>query len=136
MRALAADALANVIRNVWAHAIIFCGHFPDQTYTFTPEEVENEARGDWYLRQLVGAANIDGSPLFMSSAATSGYQVEHHLYPDMPAPVHRDRAEDQGHLRALRAAVQLRTVSQAVVHGAPQYLSLGFPGREAAAEAR
>ena len=85
LRTLAADALANVIRNVWAHAIIFCGHFPDQTYTFSPEEVEDETRGDWYLRQLVGAANIDGSPLFHVISGNLGYQVEHHLYPDMPA---------------------------------------------------
>jgi NADPH-dependent stearoyl-CoA 9-desaturase len=28
---LAANATANVVRNVWAYAIIFCGHFPDQT---------------------------------------------------------------------------------------------------------
>jgi NADPH-dependent stearoyl-CoA 9-desaturase len=27
---LAADFPANVIRNVWAYAIIFCGHFPDR----------------------------------------------------------------------------------------------------------
>ena len=85
LRTLAADALANVIRNVWAHAIIFCGHFPDQTYTFSQEEVENETRGDWYLRQLVGAANIDGSPLFHVISGNLGYQVEHHLYPDMPS---------------------------------------------------
>ena len=85
LRTLAADALANVIRNVWAHAIIFCGHFPDQTYTFSPEEVENETRGDWYLRQLVGAANIEGSPLFHVISGNLGYQVEHHLYPDMPS---------------------------------------------------
>ena len=85
LRTLAADALANVIRNVWAHAIIFCGHFPDQTYTFTADEVENETRGDWYLRQLVGAANIDGSPLFHVISGNLGYQVEHHLYPDMPS---------------------------------------------------
>jgi fatty acid desaturase len=85
LRTLAADALANVIRNVWAHAIIFCGHFPDQTYTFTEEEVENETRGDWYLRQLVGAANIDGGPLFHVISGNLGYQVEHHLYPDMPS---------------------------------------------------
>jgi NADPH-dependent stearoyl-CoA 9-desaturase len=85
LRTLAADALANVIRNVWAHAIIFCGHFPDQTYTFTEEEVEDETRGEWYLRQLVGAANIDGSPLFHVISGNLGYQVEHHLYPDMPS---------------------------------------------------
>jgi fatty acid desaturase len=85
LRTLAADALANVIRNVWSHAIIFCGHFPDQTYTFSKDEVENETRGEWYLRQLVGAANIEGSPLFHVISGNLGYQVEHHLYPDMPS---------------------------------------------------
>ncbi|OBG40060.1 fatty acid desaturase [Mycobacterium alsense] len=85
LRTLAADALANVIRNVWAHAIIFCGHFPDQTYTFSQDEVEDETRGEWYLRQLVGAANIEGSPLFHIISGNLGYQVEHHLYPDMPS---------------------------------------------------
>ncbi|MGV0786801.1 acyl-CoA desaturase [Mycolicibacterium sp. XJ2] len=85
LRTLAADALANLIRNVWAHAIIFCGHFPDQTYTFTEEEVENETRGGWYVRQLIGAANIEGSPLFHIISGNLGYQVEHHLYPDMPS---------------------------------------------------
>ncbi len=85
LRTLGANALANIIRNVWAHAIIFCGHFPDQTYTFSEEDVEDETRAEWYLRQLVGAANINGSPLFHVISGNLGYQVEHHLYPDMPA---------------------------------------------------
>jgi fatty acid desaturase len=85
LRTLGADALANLIRNVWSHAIIFCGHFPDQTYTFTEEEVKDETRGGWYVRQLVGAANIDGSPLFHIISGNLSYQVEHHLYPDMPS---------------------------------------------------
>jgi NADPH-dependent stearoyl-CoA 9-desaturase len=80
-----ANAAANVGRNVWAYAIIFCGHFPDQTYTFTPEEVEDESRGGWYVRQLVGAANIEGSPLFHVASGNLGYQVEHHLFPDLPS---------------------------------------------------
>jgi NADPH-dependent stearoyl-CoA 9-desaturase len=80
-----ADATANVIRNAWAYAIIFCGHFPDQTYTFSPEEVEDESRGGWYVRQLVGAANIEGSPLFHVASGNLGYQVEHHLFPDLPS---------------------------------------------------
>jgi linoleoyl-CoA desaturase len=83
--AASANATANVVRNVWAYAIIFCGHFPDQTYTFTAEEVENESRGGWYVRQLVGAANIEGSPLFHVASGNLGYQVEHHLFPDMPS---------------------------------------------------
>ncbi len=80
-----ANATANVVRNVWAYAIIFCGHFPDQTYTFTQEEVEDESRGGWYVRQLVGAANIDGGPFFHVASGNLGFQVEHHLFPDMPS---------------------------------------------------
>ena len=73
------------MRNVWSNAIIFCGHFPDQTFTFTEEEVEDETRGGWYVRQLIGAANIDGSPLFHVMSGNLSFQVEHHLYPDMPS---------------------------------------------------
>ncbi|HEX3318464.1 MAG TPA: fatty acid desaturase [Solirubrobacteraceae bacterium] len=82
---LGANLVANVIRNVWSYAIIFCGHFPDQTYTFSQEEVEDESRGRWYVRQLVGAANISGSAFFHVASGNLGYQVEHHLYPDMPS---------------------------------------------------
>jgi linoleoyl-CoA desaturase len=82
---LRADFTANIVRNVWAYAIIFCGHFPDQTYTFTQEETEDESRGGFYVRQLLGAANIEGTPLFHVVSGNLGYQVEHHLYPDMPS---------------------------------------------------
>ena len=82
---LAADFSANVLRNVWAYMIIFCGHFPDQTYTFSEDEVQDETRGGFYVRQLLGAANIEGSPLFHVISGNLGYQVEHHLYPDMPS---------------------------------------------------
>ena len=80
-----ANVTANIMRNVWSHSIIFCGHFPDQTYTFSQSEVENETKGATYVRQLVGAANIDGGPLFHVISGNLGYQVEHHLYPDMPS---------------------------------------------------
>jgi NADPH-dependent stearoyl-CoA 9-desaturase len=84
-RTLTANVAANIIRNVWSYAIIFCGHFPDQTYTFTQEETDGESRGGWYVRQLIGAANIDGGPMFHVISGNLGYQVEHHLYPDMPS---------------------------------------------------
>ena len=80
-----ADVTANIVRNLWAHSIIFCGHFPDQTYTFSQEETEDESRGAWYVRQLIGAANIDGGSFFHVASGNLGYQVEHHLYPDMPS---------------------------------------------------
>src|SRR3954470_16107687 len=80
-----ADFTANIVRNVWSYMIIFCGHFPDQTYTFTQEETDDESRGGSFLDQLLGPANITGSPLFHVASGNLGYQVEHHLYPDMPS---------------------------------------------------
>jgi linoleoyl-CoA desaturase len=82
---LAANFAANIVRNVWSYSIIFCGHFPDQTYTFSEEEVADETRGGFYVRQLLGAANIDGGPLFHLLAGNLSFQVEHHLFPDMPS---------------------------------------------------
>jgi len=82
---LTADFTANIVRNVWAYSIIFCGHFPDQTYTFSQAEVAEETRGGWYVRQLLGSANIEGGPLFHFIAGNLSFQVEHHLYPDMPS---------------------------------------------------
>jgi NADPH-dependent stearoyl-CoA 9-desaturase len=82
---LRANFTANMVRNVWSNAIIFCGHFPDQTFMFTEDEVANESRGAWYVRQLIGAANISGGPFFHVMSGNLSYQVEHHLYPDMPS---------------------------------------------------
>jgi fatty acid desaturase len=84
-KTLYANLTANFVRNIWTHAIIFCGHVPDQTYTFTEEEAEYENLGSWYVRQLLGAANIEGGPTFHLMSGNLGYQVEHHLFPDMPS---------------------------------------------------
>jgi fatty acid desaturase len=87
-----ADFMANIVRNVWAHGIIFCGHFPDGTYTFTEEQYDHETSGGYYLRQLHGAANIDGGPLFHVMAGNLSFQIEHHLYPDMPSSRYQEIA--------------------------------------------
>jgi linoleoyl-CoA desaturase len=82
---LKANFSSNIVRNVWAYSIIFCGHFPDQTYTFSEDEVADESRGGWYVRQLLGAANIDGHAPFHFLSGNLSFQVEHHLFPDMPS---------------------------------------------------
>ncbi|HEY1592861.1 MAG TPA: acyl-CoA desaturase [Solirubrobacteraceae bacterium] len=87
-----ANLWANVVRNVWSNAIIFCGHFPDQTYVFTQDEVRDEQPGGRYVRQLIGAANIEGGPTFHVISGNLGYQVEHHLYPDMPSSRYQEIA--------------------------------------------
>ncbi len=55
-----ANAIANVIRNVWSNAVIFCGHFPDGAEKFTKTDMVGESKGQWYLRQMLGSANFDG----------------------------------------------------------------------------
>ena len=81
----AANASANLVRNLWAFAIIFCGHFPADVATFTEQEAAGESRGQWYLRQLLGSANITGSTLFHLLSGNLSHQIEHHLFPDIPA---------------------------------------------------
>ena len=82
---LLGNVTANLVRNVWSYSIIFCGHFPSGAQTFTPEECENETRGQWYLRQMLGSANITGSQLFHIMSGNLSHQIEHHLFPDIPA---------------------------------------------------
>jgi NADPH-dependent stearoyl-CoA 9-desaturase len=82
---LAGNAAANVVRNVWAFTIIFCGHFPEGTHEFSEEETEEETRAQWYYRQLLGSANLSGGRLFHILAGNLSFQIEHHLFPDLPA---------------------------------------------------
>ncbi|HEV7558104.1 MAG TPA: acyl-CoA desaturase [Kofleriaceae bacterium] len=80
-----ANLTANLMRNLWTYAIIFCGHFPDGVQVFTEADLEGETRGRWYLRQVLGSCNITGGPLFHVMSGNLSHQIEHHLFPDMPS---------------------------------------------------
>ena len=80
-----ANLLANAIRSVWAFMIIFCGHFPAGVHEFAEEEAIDESRGHWYFRQMLGSANITGGKLFHILSGNLSHQIEHHLFPDLPA---------------------------------------------------
>jgi NADPH-dependent stearoyl-CoA 9-desaturase len=82
---VAANATANVARNMWAHAVIFCGHFPDGVETFDEERLEGETKGQWYVRQMLGSANLSGGKLFHLMTGNLSHQIEHHLFPDVPS---------------------------------------------------
>ncbi len=83
---LAASAVANLTRNVWSHSIIMCGHFPEGVSVFELEELdENETRGEWYVRQMLGSANISGSPFLHLMSGNLSHQIEHHCFPDLPS---------------------------------------------------
>ncbi|KRB73191.1 fatty acid desaturase [Nocardioides sp. Root190] len=80
-----ANASANLMRNLWSYLIIFCGHFPDGALHFTEDEIDDETRSEWYLRQILGTANFEGGKLLHVMSGNLGYQIEHHLYPDLPS---------------------------------------------------
>ena len=82
---LSANATANLVRNLWTHSVIMCGHFPEGVETFERRSIEGETRGEWYLRQMLGSANITGSPLMHLMTGNLSFQVEHHLFPDLPS---------------------------------------------------
>ncbi|MGU3653526.1 fatty acid desaturase family protein [Mycolicibacterium sp. A43C] len=94
----AGNMTANLMRNVWSYAIIFCGHFPEGTHEFTVEETKSETRGQWYYRQLLGSANLSGGKWFHIFSGNLSFQIEHHLFPDIPA--HR-YAEISGEVREI-----------------------------------
>ena len=134
-RTLLANVTANLVRNVWSNAIIFCGHFPDQAYTYTEEEASDESRGAWYIRQLLGAVE---------------HRRRRHLPPDerqpqlpgrappLPGPaelaLQGDRAEGEGDLREVRPALQHGPVLAAVADGPADADQARLPGRRDAAE--
>jgi fatty acid desaturase len=82
---LKANATANVIRNLWSNAVIFCGHFPDGAEKFTKTDMIGETKGQWYLRQMLGSANFNAGPVMRFMSGNLCHQIEHHLYPDLPS---------------------------------------------------
>ncbi len=85
LHTVAANATANLVRNLWTHTVIMCGHFPEGVETFEKTSIEGETRGEWYLRQMLGAANIEGSDALHLMTGNLSFQIEHHLYPDLPS---------------------------------------------------
>ncbi|GAC66721.1 fatty acid desaturase family protein [Gordonia soli] len=82
---LTANLTANLVRNLWAYVVIFCGHFPDGAEKFTEETLEGETPGQWYLRQMLGTANFRAGPAMAFLSGNLCYQIEHHVFPDLPS---------------------------------------------------
>ena len=89
---LTANLVANLARNVWTHSVIMCGHFPEGVATFAKTSIEGETRGEWYVRQMLGSANISGSPAMHIMTGNLSYQIEHHLFPDLPSNRYKEIA--------------------------------------------
>jgi linoleoyl-CoA desaturase len=84
------NMLANGLRNVWTYAVIQCGHLTEATSTFTEDDLKGETRGGYYLRQILGSSNIEAGPLLGMFTGHLSHQIEHHLFPDIPARRYRE----------------------------------------------
>jgi NADPH-dependent stearoyl-CoA 9-desaturase len=84
-KVIAGNALANGVRNAWAYVVIYCGHLAEGTATFREEDLENEDRAHWYARQVMGSGNFEIGRLGHLLSGHLGFQIEHHLFPNIPA---------------------------------------------------
>jgi fatty acid desaturase len=103
-RTLGANVVANALRNVWSFVVIVCGHFADGAEKFAPSVLQNETKPEWYLRQMLGTANFRAGKVLAFMSGNLCYQIEHHLYPDLPSNRYREIAE---RVRALCATYDL-----------------------------
>ena len=85
LHTIAANFTANTVRNLWSHSVIMCGHFPEGVETFEKRSIDGETKGEWYVRQMLGSANISGSKLMHILTGNLSHQIEHHLFPDLPS---------------------------------------------------
>ena len=110
--------------------VIFCGHFPDGAEKFTPDVLEHETRAEWYLRQMLGAANFKAGPLLAFSSGNLCYQIEHHLFPDLPSNRYAaDRRAGAGAVREVRPAVHHRFACAPVSFDAADHPQTGASRR-------
>jgi fatty acid desaturase len=125
---MGANAVANLVRNVWTHSVIMCGHFPEGVETFAKESIEGETRGEWYLRQMIGSANIRGSKAMHLMTGNLSHQIEHHLFPDLPSSRY---AEIAPRIRDICERYQLSyttgTLPQQVYSAWKQVVKLSLP---------
>jgi fatty acid desaturase len=107
---LTANLTANLVRNLWTHSVIMCGHFPEGVQTYEKKSIDGETRGEWYLRHRT-------SPV-PGSAKQS-----------LPG----DRAEGARPVRALRPDLRQRPDGQAgrlgVEEGVPALASQRCPAQ-------
>ncbi len=89
-KVLLGNVSAQLIRNLWSFAVIYCGHLPDGNEVFTEQEMEAETKGQWYIRQIMGSSNFEGGRIMHILSGHLSHQIEHHLFPDLPAWRYRE----------------------------------------------
>jgi linoleoyl-CoA desaturase len=127
--------IANGIRNVWTYAVIFCGHFTTDVVTYPKNVVKTETRPQWYLRQIQGSSNLTGGFALNVMTGNLSHQIEHHLFPDVPANRYVEMAPEVREI-CKRYGIHYNTGSMVKQFGQVVWRILRhtFPSRPAALE--
>ena len=75
------NLLSEVLRDVWAAAIIYCGHVGARDY---PPGTEPPTRAHWYAMQVEGGRDCDVPAWVSILCGALDKQIEHHLFPRLP----------------------------------------------------
>jgi fatty acid desaturase len=82
LNVLLASLLAEFIANLHSFLVIIPNHTADDIYRF---EEPGKSRGEFYLRQIIGTVNYNtGSNKVDFLHGWLNYQIEHHLFPNLP----------------------------------------------------
>jgi fatty acid desaturase len=82
-KVLLGNWLAEVMRDVYSAATIFCGHVGGETASY-PAGTKAQSRGEWYAMQVEASNNFEVvRPLSMLCGGLDR-QIEHHLFPTLP----------------------------------------------------
>ena len=77
---LAANFTANVVRNVWSHSVIMCGHFPEGVETFEKKAIpEKETRASGTCARCSGRRTSPARKAMHLMTGNLSHQIEHHL---------------------------------------------------------
>jgi linoleoyl-CoA desaturase len=80
-KVLLANVLSDMGRDVYAGAIIYCGHVGVRDY---PNGTEPASRAHWYAMQVEAARDVELPGWMSILAGALDYQIEHHVFPRLP----------------------------------------------------
>lgn len=80
-KVLLGNLLSEVARDVYAGAIIYCGHVGANDY---PRGTKAASRAEWYAMQVEGSRDVEVPGLVSVLCGALDKQIEHHLFPRLP----------------------------------------------------
>jgi NADPH-dependent stearoyl-CoA 9-desaturase len=92
-KVLLGNVLAEVIRDVYSAATIFCGHVGHDVKSYGAG-TRAHGRGEWYAMQVEATNNFNVSRPISVLCGGLDLQIEHHLFPMLPPPRLREIAPE------------------------------------------